>query len=201
MQKTTKKFLKGFSLIEASISLIIMGIISGICITQLASFTAIDKMQKTQKHCEIVINALGAYYIASDGTLPFPIDNKENGFGRVPFKKLGIMEKFAKDGYGNFLLYKVNPFFNKETNDLNSINLGITEFAGINDDKVAIILKAIDKKGNEIYKIWYSERNFKVMFPRQTPTQENKQQTAAGYQQDTGSIDRDILNIPDLEDQ
>ncbi len=173
MRLNTKRFLKGFSLIEVSISLLIVGIVSGICMTQLASFTAIDRMQKTQRHCDIIINALGAFYISSDGDLPPPNRNLQDGFGLVPFEKLGIMDKFAKDGYGNHLLYQVNPYFNKKTNNPKYINLGMTDFASTNDDKIAIILKSVDKNKNEIYKIWYSERNFKAMFKRPADVVEN----------------------------
>lgn len=149
--------------------------------TQLASFTAIDRMQKTQRHCDAVINALGAYYISSDGKLPNPSGELIGGFGEVPFKELGIMEKFARDGHGEFLLYRINPFFDKKTSNPEHINLGIDDFSSTHDDKVALVLKAVNKKGNEIYKVWYSERNFKAMFQKQKSavnTEENSQESS-----------------------
>ncbi len=155
----------GFSLIEASVSLLVVGIVSCICMTQLSSFMNINKIQQTQKHYEVVVNSLGAYFIATNGSLPAPININENGFGTVPFKTLGIMEKFAKDGNGKLFLYKLNPYFGKPTTNPNHINLGISEFTSSYEDKIAFILASVDSKGHEIYKIWYSERNFKAMFP------------------------------------
>jgi hypothetical protein len=154
----------GFLLIEAAISLLIVGIVSSMCMIQLASFTAIDRMRRTQENCNVVINALGAYFIATDGRLPDPVGEITDGFGNVPFKSLGIMEKFSMDGNGRKLLYKVNSHLGRHTEDMQYIRLGVDDFVGSYEDKVIVVLKSVDLKGSELYKIWHSERNFKNMF-------------------------------------
>lgn len=159
-----KRFLKAFSLIEVSISLVITGIISSVCLQQLASFKKAEALRNTQHHFDVVITSLGAYYLSSDGDLPQPSGKLVDGFGRVPFETLGIMERFAKDGNGNWILFKVNPFFGKKNFDSKLINLGVVEFSSSSDDKVAFILKSMNKEGKELFKIWMSERNFKNMF-------------------------------------
>jgi hypothetical protein len=169
-----RKFeLRGFLLVEAAVSLLIVGIVSSMCMMQLASFTAIDKMRRTQEHCNMVINALGAYFIATDGRLPEPVGETIEGFGNVPYRELGIMEKFSMDGNGRKLLYKVNNHLRKHAEDMQYIKLGVDEFVGSFEDKVIIVLKSVDSKGDELYKIWHSERNFRNMFHIQKKPSEN----------------------------
>jgi hypothetical protein len=120
---------------------------------------------------EIVLKSIGVYCIAKEGAIPFPSANDrnvgmqhsgtQNSFGIVPFKTLGIMERFAKDGNGRWLLYKMNPFFGKPPPANSQRTLGITEFApDSTDDKVAIIIKSQNSAGNDETVIWYSEKNF-----------------------------------------
>ncbi|MDR2074848.1 MAG: type II secretion system GspH family protein, partial [Holosporales bacterium] len=130
-------YINGFSLIETAISLLIIGIVSSICMTQLALFTTIDRTRRTQEHCNIIINALGAYFIATDGRLPDPTEKTVNEFGSVPFKELGIMEKFSKDGNGKNILYRVNPYIGIQITNLQHIKLGIEEFTVPYADKIA----------------------------------------------------------------
>ncbi|MDR1488140.1 MAG: prepilin-type N-terminal cleavage/methylation domain-containing protein [Holosporales bacterium] len=164
-----KRYLEGFSLIEVSISLLIVGIISTICVSQLSSYLSIERLRKTESHCDIVVNSIGAY-AKIKGTLPSATNiDSSNGFGIVPFETLGIMEKFVKDGYGNWFLYKTNPDFNKTTSS--NKTLGISGFKGITNDMVAFIIKSVNPKtGSEIYSVWYSKINFQSMFPARKNT-------------------------------
>lgn len=102
-----KRFLAGFSLLEVSISLLIIGLVSSISISQLHSIAKFNNAQKTRTNIDCVIKALEAYYIFYE-SLPEPYEVGADGFGKVPFEKLGIMEKFAKDGNGKWLLYKLD---------------------------------------------------------------------------------------------
>ncbi|MDR1034606.1 MAG: type II secretion system GspH family protein [Holosporales bacterium] len=166
-----KVFLTGFSLLEVSISLFIVGIISSIFVTQFSATRKIYATHKTMANIEIVLKALVSYYISKEGAIPFPSASDRNigiqnsstqgCFGLIPFKALGIMERFAKDGNGRWLLYQMNPFFGKSVSSDQQRNLGITEFASDSiDDKVAIVIKSQGSDGSDETIIWYSEKNF-----------------------------------------
>lgn len=180
-----KRKISGFSLLEASISLIIVGIVSGVCISQIKTMILFRETQKTQVNIERIINSIGAYYsLATDGNIPEPSDFTGNigrkssymagKYGIVPFKSLGIMEQFAKDGKGRWIKYKMNPFFNKNTTNPEYINLGVKDFESDHKDKVAFIIKTEDENGKETQVFWISERNFKLMFKNEKVNQENE---------------------------
>ncbi len=172
------KQLKGFALIEVSIALLILGIISSISINQFATLKRIQADMTTKNNIDHVLKSLGAYYIAKRGILPFPekIGDRVTGrqtfdyrdFGTVPYKTLGIMEKFVKDGYGNWLKYKVHPDFGVKISKyykLANKNLGISEDefdSYVQNDKVAFIIKYTSN--NQEHTIWYSENNFVQIF-------------------------------------
>ena len=169
--KVRKVRFGGFSLIEVSISLIIIGIISTIGISQLRLMHKIYASQKTQANIDFVIKALGVYCTSKALKLPFPSkintdighqsEEMQNLFGLVPFKSLGIMEKFAKDGNGRWLLYKMNPNFGKTIFTAEDKTIGISDFnSDIPGDRVAFIIKVKNIKNEDEQTIWYSERTF-----------------------------------------
>ncbi len=85
----------------------------------------------------------------------------QNSFGLVPFKSLGIMEKFVKDGNGRWLLYKMNPNFGKTIFTAEDKTIGISDFnSDIPGDRVAFIIKVKNIKNEDEQTIWYSERTF-----------------------------------------
>ena len=162
---------QGFSLIEVSISLLIVGIVSAIGISQLRLMQKMYAAQKTQSNIDFVIKALGAYCTSSSLRLPFPSkmnsdigyqsESMKNSFGIIPYKTLGIMEKFAKDGNGRWLLYKMNPNFCKAVFVAEDKSLGVPEFSSeIPDDRLAFIIKAKNAKNEDELSIWHSEHAF-----------------------------------------
>jgi prepilin-type N-terminal cleavage/methylation domain-containing protein len=168
-------FLSGFSLLEVSISLLVIGIISNIFMTQFIATKKLYASQKTATNMDFVLKALGTYYISKEGELPYPStstnnvgmqsQSMQNTFGIVPFKTLGIMENFAKSGNGKWLLYRLNPFFRKNGASQQQKKLGIDDFeSDIIDDKVAIILKSQSNEGKDEIVIWYSEKTFIANF-------------------------------------
>lgn len=173
--------LKGFSLIEVSISLLILGIISSISISQFATIKRVQAEINTRTNIDYILKSLGAYYISTNGSLPAPanqnppitgkqIPGNEN-FGIIPYKSLGIMEKYAKDGYGNWLLYKLNPDIGKY--NVKDRTLGIKEFDSDDDnDKVAFVIKYYTNENEHI--IWYSENNFAKIFANGIIDNDNK---------------------------
>lgn len=165
------KRIKGFALIEVSIALLVLGIISSISISQFATIKRMQAEMTTKSNVDFILKSLGAYYISKQGLLPYPANNglqvtgqQVNGkldFGIIPYKSLGIMEKYAKDGYGNWLLYKLNPDIGKTTTK--NRNLGIQEFnSEMKNDRVAFIIKYTINKNENI--VWYSENNFARIF-------------------------------------
>ena len=165
------KRIKGFALIEVSIALLVLGIISSISISQFATIKRMQAEMTTKSNVDFILKSLGAYYISKQGLLPYPANNglqvtgqQVNGkldFGIIPYKSLGIMEKYAKDGYGNWLLYKLNPDIGKTT--IKNRNLGIQEFnSEMKNDRVAFIIKYTINKNENI--VWYSENNFARIF-------------------------------------
>jgi prepilin-type N-terminal cleavage/methylation domain-containing protein len=166
-----KAFLPGFSLLEVSISLIIVGIISTIFITQFNATRKLHSSHKTMANIEIVLKSIGAYCMYKEGSLPCPsarnrnVGNQssemKNNCGIIPFKTLGIMERSAKDGNGQWLTYRMNFAFGSKATSGYQKNLGIAEFTPESaDDKVAIVITSQNESGQDEVIIWYSERNF-----------------------------------------
>ncbi|GHT88388.1 hypothetical protein FACS1894113_0710 [Alphaproteobacteria bacterium] len=177
----------GFSLIEVSISLLIVGLISSICMNQLKAVLKLNAKQKTHSNIDFVVRSLGAYYMAS-AKIPFPSsltldvglqkESMKDSFGIVPFRTLGIMEKFAKNGYGKWLLYKMNPFYRLDNAERAKRNLGIDEFASEDKkDKVIFIIKSQNAKGEDELQIWYSQNVFIANFCGNKPYKGNEAQT------------------------
>lgn len=161
----------GFSLIEVSISLIIIGIISSIGMSQLRLMNKVYTSQKTQSNIDFVVKALGAYCTSKALQLPYPSRTDANigvqsedmqcSFGIVPFKSLGIMEKFAKDGKGKWLLYRVNPNFGKPVFSKENKSLGVADFSSdLPGDRVAFVVKSQNSKNEDELIVWYSEQTF-----------------------------------------
>jgi prepilin-type N-terminal cleavage/methylation domain-containing protein len=171
-----KIFLKGFSLLEVSIAFLIVGIISGFLLNQIKTYQNFSVMQKTQNNIDAIIISLAAYCnSSSDNSLPCPSNENlatigfedealKNGFGIVPFKSLGLMERQAKDGKGGWIFYMANPYFNQDSYPQSFMTLGVAEFAPKQKDKVAFILKTQDDHGRKICQIWMSENNFKTKY-------------------------------------
>ena len=107
----------GFSLLEVSLTLAIMGIIMGLAIPPLLSMLTLGKIKKTQQHQEIVMAALASYGL-QHGYLPAPISPHHNTLpsytqdpkceGWIPHHTLGIPMEFAYDGFHKPMIYIVN---------------------------------------------------------------------------------------------
>ena len=169
-----RKHYRGFSLLETSIALLIAGLISSMIMIQMKGYQNFVSAHKTQSNMEIVISSLAAYCCVNN-TLPFPSGdqgnkvgisdpNLKNTFGIVPFKTLGIMEKFAKDGRGRWITYRMNPYFGESFSPPWANDIGVQSFSSSSGDKVAFVIRSIDETGNTQQEIWYSENNFKAKF-------------------------------------
>lgn len=125
--------MSGYTLIEMSISLVILGIMS------LTLFSTIQTLQKSHKihitkHREqIILKALGKY-VSTHNCLPYPCKPSEQHTGLspavpdvasdfsistmecvgvVPWQTLGIAQEIIYDGYGNPFTYIMHPVLGK----------------------------------------------------------------------------------------
>lgn len=137
--------IQAFAMIEAAISLLIMGIAVSVSIMQFKTIVNTMRIFTTKEHCHIVFHAIGSYYIKHH-TMPTP-ENLHGDFGYVPFMQLQMMEKYSYDGYGNKLLYST----------------GSIEYPN-----AFIIIKSVNKNGQTQYIDWYSKDLFFSLFQIQT---------------------------------
>ena len=105
------KKLKGFVLLEISISLLIVSIFLSICFEYVKRRQEQNQKFKTQKNANYIRKAMQGF-VAKKGFLPCCAENengkeKENNFsGFVPYKTLGIPKKYIYDGKNKpFTLY------------------------------------------------------------------------------------------------
>ncbi|WP_331255239.1 type II secretion system protein [Candidatus Bealeia paramacronuclearis] len=110
----------GFSLLEMAIVLIIVGLVSGMTLPLLTLQNQRTSVLKTRENQEYILNALASYYLQHKN-LPCPANPKakldqfglaeENCLkeklyqGLIPFRTLGISEKWTKDGFGHYMTY------------------------------------------------------------------------------------------------
>lgn len=113
----------GFSLLEISISLIIIGLIGGFGLSALTAHYQNKSIQITKENQENAMKML-AVYVMKTGGLPKPsgatLTGEQRGFqggaheeqgiaiGILPYKTLGIPEKVAKDGWNRYFTYAMS---------------------------------------------------------------------------------------------
>ena len=109
--------LKAFSLLEIAFVLTIMGMISLYTIPTFIHARAAAKIRETDEKLEALTYALASYALIHQH-LPSPAhpatpdaDDKSEYLmtGVIPYRKLGIQAKDAKDGYKNWISYSVSP--------------------------------------------------------------------------------------------
>lgn len=97
----------GFSLLELSIVLVIVGVLASAAVAPLSGTIRQSRIKQTQAHLEIIRQALHGYLISS-GRLPCPIDSSEitslsndqcsTTQGGLPATVLGIMGQRSANG-------------------------------------------------------------------------------------------------------
>jgi type II secretory pathway pseudopilin PulG len=118
--------LAGFSLVEMAIVILIAGIMMGAGLSLLAVKQEAAKWDATQKHQEVIKQAL-INYLGKNKRLPCPVDPASpitgiegrsatvalppciSYSGVVPYAELGLERAVALDGYENFIDYVVSP--------------------------------------------------------------------------------------------
>lgn len=130
IKKTLRKCAKacwtnqeGYSLLEIALSLIVLGLLSGGTLALIRSYSEGSRWHKTHINQEKIAQAVG-FFLSRKGYIPCPADPRPLGdkrgvarmtcqdrFARgiVPFRTLGLSEKTAKDGFGRWITYVVDP--------------------------------------------------------------------------------------------
>ena len=118
---------EGFSLLEFSIVLIILGILGGLSLPLLTAQIQRTALVKTRSHQEYVLNAIAAY-VEKNKRFPCPAVPQgieaeygvsqlhcrgQRAKGIIPFKTLGISEIYSQDGFKRLMTYVVEPEFAK----------------------------------------------------------------------------------------
>lgn len=120
---------KGFTLVEMSIVLIVVGLVILIVYPAMNAVRSGTQRQATDSHLQALLRAT-AVYAQANGCLPCPTPatTSGGGFGRVrgdtgtavcaactipvgiaPFVSLGVPEFMAKDGWGRWITMRVDP--------------------------------------------------------------------------------------------
>ena len=107
-------------MIEVSIALVIMGIIATLSTSAFQQFGDSYKAKITREKQENLLKVLAQFALlnkrlpyAADPEVPADQLGKEADLriiGLIPYRTLGIPESMAKDDYGNYFTYAVQPF-------------------------------------------------------------------------------------------
>ncbi|MBL0942529.1 MAG: prepilin-type N-terminal cleavage/methylation domain-containing protein [Alphaproteobacteria bacterium] len=125
----------GFSLLEMSIVLVIMGTLASVMVPMLIKQSVTAKRTLTRQHQQDIFYSLAAYLLVGN-PLPCPADPAAKGaqfgvareggcsapiqaIGILPFRTLGLPESVARDGYQRFFTYAVEPTLTQEPDDFN----------------------------------------------------------------------------------
>jgi type II secretory pathway pseudopilin PulG len=115
-----KKTCTAFSLVEISLVLCIIGILSAYAIPAFLNANQIAKVVETDKKLEGIVYALASYAV-NNGCLPNaarPLTHGSNEakdgagvddllYGIVPYQDLGLQESDVRDGFGHFITYAI----------------------------------------------------------------------------------------------
>jgi prepilin-type N-terminal cleavage/methylation domain-containing protein len=119
----------GFSLIEMAIVIAIMGMLISLSVPMWMRHLDQSKLTLTRQWQEDILKSLGSY-VARQKALPCPADpslaqgqkgwarlqclRKPEAVGLVPFRELGLSEDAARDGYGRFFTYAIEPYLSPQ---------------------------------------------------------------------------------------
>lgn len=117
----SKKLLRGFSLTELAIVLVILALLAGYFFSAGTQFIDLGKRKETETKLRVIEAAL-AGYVAVNGRLPCPADgtlttgteiigctdNQQNGV--VPWVTIGLKEADASDAWNRRITYRVGQY-------------------------------------------------------------------------------------------
>ncbi len=126
INKISSTRLQAFSLLEIAFVLIIMGITSLYTIPTFIHARTVAKIRETDEKLEALSYALAGYVLIHQH-LPSPANpiapDADSGSddlmtGIIPYRKLGIQAKDAKDSYNNWISYSVSPGLRQPTRSM-----------------------------------------------------------------------------------
>jgi len=150
----------GFSLVELSVVLVIMGVLLGLSLPLLSSQSQRAANVRTDAHRARLEEAIKSYW-AHTNTLPCPSPPQAQGIspkscgggnavGVIPYKTLGIPEKTAKDGHRRYFTYAVESKLTKPPVDGDhSKTMGGSVI--VLDDKGKNVIDSKDKSNYVVY--------------------------------------------------
>lgn len=142
VQNTTQNKILGFSLVELSVVLVVIGLLMGGAVSLVSPYVDSYRYTSTQQKMEKIADAL-SLYAQKNNDLPCPArlspSTEPFGFPRgsgadgtnmdatcrlsvsnwtveqgiVPFKLLGLEESQVKDSYGNYISYKITAAYDR----------------------------------------------------------------------------------------
>ena len=108
----------GFSLLELSLVLAVMGVVAASGLTLMTSRLTQAKEQVTNVHQDLLFKSLASYALAHmhlpcpsatlSGVARESCQTPSHATGYIPFQTLGIPSKIAKDGWGKLMHYGVH---------------------------------------------------------------------------------------------
>lgn len=112
---------KAFSLLEIGLGLLIIGIIGSQVVPMIKKTILLKKYEITKRNQECILQSLAAY-TTRQNRLPFastPImqgtEQRGLAIGITPYQTLGLSERIAKDGFGNYMTYAMNTSLGSTT--------------------------------------------------------------------------------------
>ena len=149
----------GFTLIEMSIVIVIIGIILSMSMSVLTRQVQRTALVSTKDNADQVIDAV-ANFLYQHNRLPCPAapngsgasfgqernscTNVANAGGIVPFKTLGLTEAQAKDGYKRYLTYRVTPAL------ASSSFTALTDYCAVSDSARSSDIDIRDENNNSV---------------------------------------------------
>ncbi|ETZ05161.1 type II secretion system protein [Holospora undulata] len=113
-----KRTQRGFLLIELCIVLSVLGVLIGVGGALLRGYFKKQQNTCTRAHQKQILDAIG-WFVLREKRLPCPASYETQGVellhcghcwkGLVPFRTLGLSEQVAKDGFGNWISFVVEP--------------------------------------------------------------------------------------------
>lgn len=151
----------GFSLLELAIVLVILGIIGGMGLPLLNAQMKRSALLKTKENQEYVLHALAAF-VEKNRRFPCPADPEivgegygisrltctgQKAEGILPFKTLGISERYARDGFKRLMTYVVDPGLADQKNENMLMAVEGGKLSVKNEDGHSVLAPDLRKQG------------------------------------------------------